>query len=393
MRPSASSGIAQVGLVLDHLQAMLEPAEKSVRVDQRVHRLLARASGGGERFECVAGRAGAQRAVAPAPDELLRLRVELDLANAAPATLDVVPGDVKVLVAGLGVDLPLDRLDVLDGCEVEILAPDEGPQPLDHLSADRLVAGGRARLDHRGAFPVLPVALVVLLGSRSRERERRGTRVGPELEVGAIDAAFVGALAEQGGEIAHEAVQCLGGFASPPVLHAFGIEQHEQVELARIGELACAEPANAEHGQPARHRFVLVWRREDAPCGGLPEQVVERAFEHGIGKPGESCGDPIERPGPGQIGERYGERRPPLGAPQQPGEDPAISRLTGGVRYLRKRARKRSARALFSHQAKLGRLAGQRPADGGSIAEHAVEEGTCPASAIKGSRERLFVAA
>ena len=199
-----------------------------------------------------------KRVVATAPDELLRLRVELDLANAAPAALNVVPGDVEVLAAGLGVDLPLDRLDILDRREIEVLAPDEGPQPLDHLSADRHVAGRRARLDHRGAFPVLPVALVVLLRSPGRERERRGARVGPELEVGAIDAALVVALAEQGGEIAHEAVQSLRRLAPPPVPHAFGVEEHEQVELARIGELARAEPAHAEHGQPARRRLVLV---------------------------------------------------------------------------------------------------------------------------------------
>ena len=383
----------QVGLVLDHLQAVLEPAEEAVRVDQRVHRLLARALGGGERPERIAGRAGAQRVVAAAPDELLRLRVKLDLPNAAPAALDVVPGDVEVLAAGLGVDLPLDRLDVLDRREIEILAPDEGPQPLDHVGADRHVAGGRAHLDHGGAFPVLPVALVVLLRSPSRERERRGSRIGPELEVGAIDTAFVAALAEQGGEIAHEAVQGLRRLAPPLMPHAFGVEEHEQAELARIGKLARAEPAHAEHGQPARRRCILVWGCESAPRGGIPKQVVERAREHGIGEPGEGCGDPIEGPRACDVGKRDGQRRPPPELPKPTGEDAAVAARAGGARYLVERARERSARALLGHQAKLGRLAGQRPAEGRGVAEHALEEGTRPAIAIKGSCERLFVAA
>ena len=51
------------------------------------------AAGGGERAQRLAGRADAQRAHAAAPDQLLRLGEELDLADAAAADLDVVPVD------------------------------------------------------------------------------------------------------------------------------------------------------------------------------------------------------------------------------------------------------------------------------------------------------------
>ena len=82
-----------------------------------------------------------------------------------------------------------------------------------------------------------------------------------------------------------------------------------------------------------------------------------------------------------------------LSAAKPAGEDAAVAGRAGGARDLVERAREGGARALLGHQAKLGRLAGQRPAEGGSVAEHAVEEGTRPAIAIEGSRERLFVAA
>ena len=64
--------------------------------------------------------------VAAAGDELLGLHEELDLADAAAAELDVVAGDRDLAVAAIGVDLPLDRVDVGDRGEVEIFAPDEG---------------------------------------------------------------------------------------------------------------------------------------------------------------------------------------------------------------------------------------------------------------------------
>ena len=63
--------------------------------------------------------------MAAAGDQLLGLHEELDLADAAAAELDVVAFDRDLAVAAIGVDLPLHRVDVGDGGEVEILAPDE----------------------------------------------------------------------------------------------------------------------------------------------------------------------------------------------------------------------------------------------------------------------------
>ena len=65
----------------------------------------------------------------PAEDQLLGLGEELDLADAAAAKLDVVAADGDVAVALDGVDLALDRMDVLDGREIQMLAPNERPEP------------------------------------------------------------------------------------------------------------------------------------------------------------------------------------------------------------------------------------------------------------------------
>ena len=189
-------------------------------------------SGSGKGPKRVAGRARTQRRIAAAPDQLLRLRVQLDLANAAAASLDVIARDLDLAAAGLGGDLPLDRLDILNGCNIEILAPDEGPQPLHHVDAHRPIAGDRTRLDHRGALPVLPVALVVLFRSRGGNRERCGAHIGPEIQIGWINAAFADPFRKERGEVANETVQRLHGLAPSPVMQTFRIEEYEQVERA-----------------------------------------------------------------------------------------------------------------------------------------------------------------
>ena len=106
-------------------------------------------------------RAAAQLRIAAAGDELLGLHEELDLTDAAAAELDVVAKDRDRAMALHGMDLALQRLHVGDGREIEIFAPDIGLEPVEKFLAQRHVAGHGARLDHRGALPVLAHAFVV----------------------------------------------------------------------------------------------------------------------------------------------------------------------------------------------------------------------------------------
>src|SRR5262249_14422958 len=132
-----------------------------------------------------------QGRVAPAPDQLLGLGEELDLADAAAAELDVVAADGDVVMTPDGVYLPLDRMNVLDGGKVQMLAPDERTHPMEKLLARRDVAGHRAGLDHRRTLPVLAHAFVVGLGRYHRHGKRGRGRIRAQPQVGAEDIAVV----------------------------------------------------------------------------------------------------------------------------------------------------------------------------------------------------------
>ena len=98
--------------------------------------------------------------MAAAGDELLGLHEELDLADAAAAELDVVAFDRDVGVAAIGVDLALERLDVGDRGEVEILPPDEGRKLRAGSSSPALMSPAQTRaliIAARSQFwPTLP---------------------------------------------------------------------------------------------------------------------------------------------------------------------------------------------------------------------------------------------
>ena len=83
------------------------------------------AAGRGEAAQRLAGRPDPQLAQPAAPDQLLGLREEFDFADAAAAGLDVVALDRDSPAAAIGVDLTLDRVDVLDRRKIEVLAPDK----------------------------------------------------------------------------------------------------------------------------------------------------------------------------------------------------------------------------------------------------------------------------
>ena len=151
----------------------------------------------GERRERRQRLAAAQFGMPAAGDELLGLHEELDLADAAAAELDVVAFDRDVLVAAIGVDLPLQRLDVGHRGVVEILPPDEGRELLQDRFAGRDVAGAGARLDQRRALPVLADAAVVVERRFGRDRDLGRGRIGPQPQIDAEHVAVGGALLQE----------------------------------------------------------------------------------------------------------------------------------------------------------------------------------------------------
>ncbi len=127
-RPASLSGIGRQRLRLlvgDHLQAMLDGAQKAIGLVKLAANLGLDPASRLEALQRDQRFRHAQLRLAAAGNQLLGLHEEFDLADAAAADLDVVAGDRNLAEAAEGVDLPLHGMDVGDGGEIEILAPDE----------------------------------------------------------------------------------------------------------------------------------------------------------------------------------------------------------------------------------------------------------------------------
>ncbi len=107
------------------------------------------------------GPARPELGVSASGDELMGLDEELDVADAAPSELDVVAGHRNSAVALMRMDPPLHGVDVGDRGEVEIFAPDERRELAQELLARGEISGNHARLDQRGALPILAEALII----------------------------------------------------------------------------------------------------------------------------------------------------------------------------------------------------------------------------------------
>ena len=257
--------------------------------------------------------------MAAAGDELLGLHEELDLADAAAAELDVVAFDRDLAMAAIGVDLPLHVVDVGDGGEVEILAPDEGRQFAQQLLAGGDVAGAGARLDHGGALPVAADALVVVERRRGRDRDLGRGRIGPQPQIGAEHVAVGGALLQQLHQAARDAHVERRRLDAGHERRRAGVVEHDEVDVARIVELARAHLAHGEHDVAAA-RLRARRRRRARAC--LParhaEEVAHRRADRGVGKRGERSGDAHHRPDAADIGERDQQRCLRLHAAEKP---------------------------------------------------------------------------
>ena len=139
-------GRQRVGLLVgDHLQAMLDAAQKIVGRGQFVARGGVDPTAGGERGQRRDRAAAAQFVMAAAGDELLGLHEKFDLADAAAAELDIVALDGDLAMATIGMDLPLHLVHVGDGRVIEIFAPDERREIAQKPFAGGKIAGaGRA---------------------------------------------------------------------------------------------------------------------------------------------------------------------------------------------------------------------------------------------------------
>ena len=300
-----------VGLLVGHhLQPVLDPAQEAVVGNQLGSGARLDVARGGERAQALAGAAQPQRRIAAAEDQLLGLGEELDLADATAAELDVVAGHLDRAAAAMGVDLALYRMDVMDRREVEMPPPDVGTQRLDERPADGEIAGHRMRLDHRRALPILADALVVELGRLDRHREWRRAGVGPQPEVGAEDVAVNRCLRHQLHQHARDPDEVARELLVAGQCRRVAIVEQDQVDVARVIELAGAELAHAERGEGRRLRVAA--QRKVALALELQQDRRQDRVDAGGGEAAQRGGDALERPGAGDVGARDGERHAAL---------------------------------------------------------------------------------
>src|SRR5580692_12845004 len=117
--------------------------------------------------------------MAAAGDELFGLHEELDLADAAATKLDIVALDRDLAMAAIGLDPALHLMDMGDGREVEIFAPDERRQFAEEFLAGGKIAGADPRLDQGRALPVLAAMFVIIERRLGRDRHLGRRRIGP----------------------------------------------------------------------------------------------------------------------------------------------------------------------------------------------------------------------
>ena len=338
---------------------MLDLAQETIGLDQLGGHLVLDPAPLGQGGESRASLRQPQLGLATTQNKLLGLGEELDLADAAAADLQVVTEGADGAEAAIGVDLPLDRMDVADRGIIKVLAPEERHQGLQECVARVHVAGHGARLDQRRALPVLAVALVVELGVLAGERQGVARQMRPQPEVGAKDVAVLVPGLQQVDQAARQPDAERHRAFAAAVAQALAVEQDDEVDVAREVELASAQLAHAEHEHPAGFRYPSL---DLAAAHPFAQQMVDRLLHRAVGEGGEGRGDPLHRPDAVQIAQADQQGLPPPGATQAGHETRAIverHRVLLGVKMV---------------QRPLGPLLAQQSQDGGLVAERVAEE-------------------
>ena len=146
----------------------------------------------------------------------------------------------------MGADAQAHVLGVLDRGEVEVAAPDEGAEALEEGLAGGDGAGAGAGLDVGGALPGAADALVVVLGRLGGDADRRHRGVGAQAQVDAEDVALGGDLGEELHQALGDADEAAAELGVVVGVVAGLVEEHDQVDVGGVVELARAHLAHGE---------------------------------------------------------------------------------------------------------------------------------------------------
>ena len=238
-------------LVRDHLQPVFDPPQEHIGRGQFVARLEGDPVARRQHVERFQRRPHPQFRMPAAGDQLLGLREELDLADAAAPDLDVVAFDRDLALAAIGLHLPLHVVDVGKRCEIQMLAPDERRDIGDQRLAGFGVAGAGPRLDHGGAFPGPPFPLVIMQRRFGRDRDLRRGGIRPQPQIDAEHVAVAVALLQHPRQALRDAHEKRLRLDIRRQRRRGGIEKHDQIDVAGIIQFAGAHLAHREHDQAA----------------------------------------------------------------------------------------------------------------------------------------------
>ena len=193
----------------------------------------------------------------------------------------------------------------------------KGSRRLEEPRAGLGVARAGARLDHRGALPVLAHAFVIGFRRFGRDGDLGGARVGAQPQIDAEDITVGGDVGDQ---LDHMLDDVDGGAAR---IVAFaegkycGVVEHDEVDVARIIELEGAVFAHREHDETGGgFQRGAVLRGQRRVARGLLQGKTQRALHRRIGETRQRRGDIFQREDAGDVGQRNGERGAALGLAQ-----------------------------------------------------------------------------
>ena len=195
---------------------------------------------------------------------------ELDLADAPAPKFHVPAAKLDVAVAVEVVDLLAHRADLLHGAEVEGFIPHERRQALEEVVPRLEVAGHGAGLDHRGALPSAPHALVVIQGELDGDGRGRRRWVRAQPQVCAEHIALRGARLQHGDELARQTGEELAQGPPTVVAATLRVVEDDEVDVRGVIELPRAMLA---HRQGEVTPSVVLWCLQLIAFHGLPKEM------------------------------------------------------------------------------------------------------------------------
>ena len=267
--------------IVDHLDPVLDRPQQRVAVDQRARIVLPDPARLREPRERGTRRRRPQCRIAAAMDQLVDLREEFGLANAAPAAFQVIARAECLPLRMVIANAPRDAADL---AEVERAPPDKGPHRIEEPRPQRDIPRRRPRANERRALPGQRLRLVIADRRADRQRDRRDLGRRPQAKIDPQHIAVpVTCLQQLDDALRYTDRRAFGLLARPP-RQGVRIVDQDRVDIRRVVEFAAPLLAKRDGGKTARRRAR----------GALLDRCPDRSVERIIGKARERARDGVE---------------------------------------------------------------------------------------------------